>query len=307
METLLDARDLYRYYGRRCAVAGLSLRLARGEVLGLLGPNGAGKSTSLRMLSGILSPSAGQVMLGGTNLWRRPRQAKTQLGYLPERLPLYPELRVDEYLGYCARLHRVPRRRVRVAVDEAKQRCGLQETGRRLIANLSRGYRQRLGIAQAIVHRPQVVILDEPTLGLDPNQVREVRALIRDLAMERGLILSSHILPEVQSVCTRVEILHQGRQVYSAVLDRDATPPLLLGLERPPVPEALERLPGVAEVQSLPGGRFRLQLQPGSDPRSAIAQAAVESGWGLLQLQREERDLERIFVELTSGEPPCLS
>ncbi len=303
----MDARDLYRYYGRRCAVAGLNLRLARGEVLGLLGPNGAGKSTSLRMLSGILSPSAGRVMLGGADLWRRPRQAKAQLGYLPEHLPLYPELRVDEYLRYCARLHRVPRRRVRAAVDEAKQRCGLRETGRRLIANLSRGYRQRLGIAQAIVHRPRIVILDEPTLGLDPNQVREVRALIRDLATERGLILSSHILPEVQSVCTRVHILHQGRQVYAAALNPDAAPPLLLGLERPPAPEALERLPGVAEVQPLQEGRFRLQLQAGSDTRSAIAQAAVESGWGLLQLQREERDLERIFVELTSGEPPCPS
>ncbi len=300
----MDARDLYRYYGRRCAVSGLSLSLTSGEVLGLLGPNGAGKSTSLRMLSGILSPSAGRVMLGGADLWRRPIQAKAQLGYLPERLPLYPELRVDEYLRYCARLHRVPRRRVRAAVDEAKQRCGLQETGRRLIANLSRGYRQRLGIAQAIVHRPRVVILDEPTLGLDPNQVREVRALIRDLSAERGLILSSHILPEVQSVCTRVQILHEGRQVYAAALNRETAPALLLELERPPSPEALERLPGVARVQPLgDNGRFRLQLQPGSDTRSAIAQAAVESGWGLLQLQREEGDLERIFVELTSGEP----
>lgn len=303
METLLDARDLYRYYGRRCAVAGLSLCLARGEVLGLLGPNGAGKSTSLRMLSGILSPSAGRVMLGGADLWRRPREAKAQLGYLPERLPLYPELRVDEYLRYCARLHRVPRRRVRAAVDEAKQRCGLHETGRRLIANLSRGYRQRLGIAQAIVHRPRIVILDEPTLGLDPNQVREVRALIRDLTSERSLILSSHILPEVQSVCTRVQILHQGRPVYSAALNREAAPRLLLELERPPPREVLERLPAVAEAQPLGDGRFRLQLEAGTDTRSAIAQAAVESGWGLLQLQREERDLERIFVELTSGEP----
>jgi ABC-2 type transport system ATP-binding protein len=152
------------------------------------------------------------------------------------------------------------------------------------------------------VHKPQVVILDEPTLGLDPNQVREVRALIRDLASERSLILSSHILPEVQSVCTRVEILHHGRQVYSAALDRDAGTPLLLGLERPPAPESLERLPGVAEVRPLGDGRFRLQLQPGTDARSAIAQTAVESGWGLLQLQRADRDLERIFAELTSGE-----
>jgi ABC-2 type transport system ATP-binding protein len=243
-------------------------------------------------------------MLGGADLWRRPLHAKAQLGYLPERLPLYPELRVDEYLRYCARLHRVPGRQIHAAVDEAKQRCGLQGTGRRLIANLSRGYRQRLGIAQAIVHRPRVVILDEPTLGLDPNQVREVRALIQDLATERGLILSSHILPEVQSVCTRVQILHEGRQVYAAALNRDTVPPLLLGLEHPPAPEALERLPGVTRVQPLgDGGRYRLQLQPGSDSRSAIARAAVESGWGLLQLQREERDLERVFVELTSGEP----
>ena len=303
METLIEADNLSRYYGRRCAVRDLRLSLQRGEVLGLLGPNGAGKSTSLRMLTGNLTPSAGRVRIQGADLQERPLQAKAALGYLPEPPPLYPELRVDEYLSYCARLHRIPATGLAAALDRAKRLCALEPVGRRLIRNLSRGYRQRVGIAQAIIHRPAVIVLDEPTVGLDPKQVHDIRALIRELGREQGVILSTHLLSEVQAVCTRVQILHEGRQVYAADLsDRQtAGPPrLLLCLEHPPAVQALAALPGVEQVDPLAEGRFRLHLAPGPDLRSTIARGAVQ--WGLLELQPEARTLEQVFLELTSGE-----
>jgi len=303
METLIEAENLYRYYGERCAVRDLAFSLKRGEILGLLGPNGAGKSTSLRMLTGNLTPSAGRVRIQGADLHDRSLQAKAVLGYLPEPPPLYPELRVDEYLSYCARLHRIPATGLTEALERAKGLCGLEAVGRRLIRNLSRGYRQRVGIAQAIIHRPAVIVLDEPTVGLDPKQTHDIRALIRELGREQGVILSSHLLSEVQSVCTRVQILHQGRQVYAADLSdsQSAGPPrLVLGLERPPEAEVLLALSGVEHVDPLAGGRFRLHLAPGPDLRSHIARSVIQ--WGLLELQPESRTLEQVFLELTSDE-----
>jgi len=304
METLIEAESLSRYYGDRCAVRDLRLCLKRGEVLGLLGPNGAGKSTSLRMLTGNLTPTAGRVRILGADLQQRPLQAKAALGYLPEPPPLYPELRVDEYLSYCARLHRIPASGLAAALDRAKQLCGLEPVGRRLIRNLSRGYRQRVGIAQAIVHRPALIVLDEPTVGLDPKQTHDIRALIRELGREQGVILSTHLLSEVHSVCTRVQILHQGRQVYEGDLShpqREANPPLLvLGLADPPEIRELAGLPGVKDVEPMGDRRFRLHLASGPDPRSCIARSAVQ--WGLLELRPEARPLEQIFLELTSGE-----
>ena len=303
METLIEAEDLYRYYGERCAVRNLTFSLKRGEVLGLLGPNGAGKSTSLRMLTGNLTPSAGRVRIQGADLQTQPLSAKAALGYLPEPPPLYPELRVDEYLAYCARLHRIPATGLTEALDRAKRLCGLEGVGRRLIRNLSRGYRQRVGIAQAIVHRPAVIVLDEPTVGLDPKQTHDIRTLIRELGREQGVILSTHLLSEVQSVCSRVQILHQGCEVYAADLTeaQAAGPPrLVLALEQPPALGALQALPGIEQVDPLTGGRFRLHLAPGPDLRSAIARAAIQ--WGLLELQPEARTLEQVFLELTSDE-----
>jgi len=303
METLIEAENLYRYYGGRCAVRDLTLNLKRGEILGLLGPNGAGKSTSLRMLTGNLTPSAGRVRIQGADLHDQPLQAKAALGYLPEPPPLYPELRVDEYLSYCARLHRIPTTGLAAALDRAKRACGLAAVGRRLIRNLSRGYRQRVGIAQAIIHRPTVIVLDEPTVGLDPKQIHDIRTVIRDLGREQGVILSTHLLSEVQSVCTRVQILHQGRQVYAADLSEPQAvgpPRLVLGLEHPPDVQALAALPGVEQVDPLDGGRFRLHLAPGPDLRSSVARSAVQ--WGLLELQPEALSLEQVFLELTSHE-----
>jgi ABC-2 type transport system ATP-binding protein len=275
-------------------------------VLGLLGPNGAGKSTTLQMLSGVLAPSSGSIRILGQDLRDNPRKAKAAVGFLPEHPPLYPELRVDEYLYHCARIRGIARHAVPKAVADVKRRCGLECSGKRRIGVLSKGYQQRVGIAQAIIHRPALVILDEPTAGLDPNQVRDIRALIRGLGARHAVILSSHILPEIQALCSRVHILHQGRLVFSSTLraleQQGRETSLVLELEHPPPQERLLGVPGVAGAETLDAHRLRIHPAPGADPRSALANAAVAGDWGLLELRRESGDLERIFVELTTGE-----
>ena len=213
-DILVSVTGLHRYYGDFCAVRDLAFDLRRGEVLGLLGPNGAGKTTTMNLLAGTLAPNAGAIRIDGHDLFEAPRAAKSAIGYLPELPPLYPDLTVDEYLEFAAGLRGIPRAARRSARDAAKARCGLGEYGRRLIGNLSKGYQQRVGIAQAIVHEPSVIILDEPTVGLDPNQIREIRSLIIELGRDRGVILSTHILPEVLATCTDVKIMHRGALVH---------------------------------------------------------------------------------------------
>ncbi len=211
----VSVRGLCRNFGARTAVREIDLELKRGEVLAFLGPNGAGKTTIMRMLTGNLAPSAGSIEICGIDLLDNPRGAKARIGYLPETPPLYRELTVDEYLQFAARLHRISNEKIGFTVDQVMQRCGLNDSGKRLIGSLSKGYQQRVGIAQAIVHDPDVIILDEPTVGLDPNQMREIRGLIRELGAKRSVVLSTHILTEVESVCDRVQIIHEGRVVFS--------------------------------------------------------------------------------------------
>jgi len=211
----VSARGLCRYFGARAVVRDINLELRRGEILGLLGPNGAGKTTIMRMLTDNLAPSRGTVEICGIDMLDQPRKAKAHIGYLPEIPPLYQELTVSEYLTLAARLHGVEKQKINAAVDEVMQRCGLDNTKDRLIGLLSKGYQQRVGIAQAIIHDPDVIIFDEPTTGLDPNQIRDIRALIRELGARRSVILSTHILSEVEAVCTGVQILHEGRLVFA--------------------------------------------------------------------------------------------
>lgn len=218
-DRLITATGLSRDYGDHRAVINLDVELRKGEVLGLLGPNGAGKSTTMQMLTGNLAPTAGEIHINGVDLLDEPRKAKQQIGYLPEQPPVYRDLTVSEYLHYCARLRNVPAAQRQGSVERASERCGLKDVGKRLIGNLSKGYRQRVGIAQAILHNPAVVILDEPTVGLDPIQIREIRSLIRELGQEHGIILSTHILPEVQAVCDRVQILNRGKTVFNNTLE----------------------------------------------------------------------------------------
>jgi ABC-2 type transport system ATP-binding protein len=305
-EILVKVDALERFYGRRPAVRELSFELGKGEVLGILGPNGAGKTTTMRMLAGTLAPSAGAIEINGIDLLAHPKSAKRAIGYLPERPPVYRELRVDEYLDYCARLKRVPRAKVRSAREDAKARCGLAGVGSRLIGNLSRGYRQRAGIAQAIIHMPPVVILDEPTAGLDPIQIREIRALIADLGATHSVILSSHILPEIEAVCSRVQIVHQGRMVLSESIadlqQRMHGRSLTIGARTLPDIDAIAAIPGVERVERIDDERVRVFHGDAVNPAEYIARCAVDGDWGLAELTPERPSLEEIFVELTQSD-----
>jgi len=215
----VEATNLTRLYSGREAVSNVSFTLRKGQVLGFLGPNGAGKSTTMKMLTGNLAPTNGSVKICGIDMMENPKEAKALIGYLPEMRPLYKELTVDEYLTIAARLHRVSSGAIRKAVENAKERCGLSQMSNRLIENLSNGYQQRVGIAQAIIHNPMVVILDEPTVGLDPIQIRDIRSLIREVGCEHSVIISTHILPEVEMVCDHVQIIDKGKLVFNGSID----------------------------------------------------------------------------------------
>jgi ABC-2 type transport system ATP-binding protein len=307
-DVLIDARGLTRRYGQHDAVRDLNLTLRKGEVLGLLGPNGAGKSTTMKMLTGTLKPTAGSVTIKGVSMSESPKQAKQALGYLPEQPPIYGELTVDEFLDFAAGLHGLRGAARRQAVASAKRDCGLDGVSRRLIANLSKGYQQRVGLAQAIIHRPPVIILDEPTVGLDPIQIREIRSLISDLGRNHSVVLSSHILPEIQAVCSRVMIIARGRAVYDEPLtatENAAFDRVRVGLSRPPDLAALRAIDGVRAATTAAGSALiTLEVTPGQDPREAIATAAQQGCWGLYELRAVTRSLEDIFVALTSGDAP---
>jgi len=302
----ITARGLTRRFGTHLAVNDIALELKRGEVLGLLGPNGAGKTTTMQMLTGNLAPSHGAIQICGIDLLEDPVAAKARVGYLPEVPPLYRELTVNEYLVLAAKLHRVPRARHADAVGAARERCGLADVGSKLIGTLSKGYQQRVGIAQAIVHAPDVVILDEPTVGLDPNQIREIRSLIRELGGAHSVILSTHILPEVEAVCDRVQIMHHGNIVYSdtiAALKRiESGATVLVGLRKPPPLGEIAALPGIAAVENVEPELFRVQFATGADPDDALVKQAAARGWGLYMLKPAQTSLEDVFVNLTRRE-----
>jgi len=300
---LISVNNLVRYYGDYCAVDNISFELAAGDILGFLGPNGAGKSTTMQMLSGNLAPTEGEIHINGVDLLDKPGNAKAALGYLPETPPLYREMSVDEYLRYCARLRRIDKAGIDDAMELAKQRCGLTEVGRRLIGNLSKGFQQRVGIAQAILHSPQVIILDEPTVGLDPIQIREIRELITELGKSHGIILSTHILPEVESVCNRVQIIDAGRLVYASdmqgLLDQQNTGKYEIALTRPPAVDEIRSTGLIDQVEQLDANRFLVHINTTADE---LATVAVNNHWGLNKLVPHEHSLEQIFVNLTLGE-----
>jgi len=302
VDILAQVERLTRCYGEIRAVDEVSFTLLRGQVLGFLGPNGAGKSTTLRMLAGVLAPDAGRIIIHGVDLLDDPAQAKRALGYLPEQPPLYREMTVDEQLHYSARLHGLSRTASSQAVASIKERCGLTDVSGRLIGHLSKGYQQRLGIAQAMLHDPAVMVLDEPTVGLDPLQSREIRTLIRELGQDRGVILSSHRLSEVQAIYTHVQIMRAGRLVYASPLaDLEQQRPstrLRIGLKMPPPLARLTQLPGVERIEKLGEGRFRLHHTAVTAPHQALVEQASAENWGLWELVPEQASLEQIFVEL---------
>lgn len=305
-EKLVEVHALTRRYGPLVAVQDVSFDIGPGEILGFLGPNGAGKTTTMQILTGNLAPSAGTVTIAGHSLAAEPKRAKREMGYLPEQPPLYRELRVDEYLDYCAALHGIVSGQRLKAREAAKERCGLTAVGRRLTGNLSKGFQQRVGLAQAIIHMPRVLVLDEPTVGLDPIQIREIRDLVRTLGQERAVILSTHILSEVEAVCDRVQIIHKGHLVWSDTIDgirhKLRSHSLFVAFRSPPDRDALAALPGVHEVRDEGDGRLQLFHDPEHDPTEALLRLAAERGWALQEITPARGSLEQLFVEITASE-----
>ena len=299
----LNARNLTRRLGRREVIRNVSLQLKRGEVLGLLGQNGAGKSTTMQLLSGVLIPHAGQIEICGIDLKLHAKQAKSCIGYLPEHPPLYRDMHVDDYLIYAAKLHRVPRSRIKEALSIAKNRCGLQDAGRKLIGTLSKGYQQRVGIAQAIIHQPDIVILDEPTVGLDPSQLRDIRALIRELGNSYSVILSTHLLGEVENICDRVEIMQRGQLIYGDTSVRMQSlghqAGFVVTLKSPPDVTALYDVPGVINVEALSPTRFKILHKIEANTAEALLTLSARQGWQAQQLTPLQGNIEDAFVHIT--------
>lgn len=307
---MIEVERVARRYGEVLAVDDVSFRIESGEVVGLLGHNGAGKTTLMKMLTGFLEPSSGRIRIAGRDIGRRTAAAQARIGYLPENCPLYPEMTVSEYLDFQAGLHGVSGAARASALRRAIRRTALQDRAGQTIATLSRGYRQRVGVAQAILHEPEIIILDEPTNGLDPTQIFHMRELIRELSREATVILSTHILQEVQAVCERVIVLRAGRKLVDARLDRlQRESRLLVTLDKPeelarPVLEAVAGVQRV-ELQQAGEGRYRYALEGPEhgvdDLAVAVAAAVQRAGFDLHGLCPERRDLERVFAEVNAS------
>jgi ABC-2 type transport system ATP-binding protein len=308
---MIEAQNLSRRYGDFTAVDQISFDINEGEIVGFLGPNGAGKTTVIRMVTGFLPPSAGRVRVAGKNLFAEPVAARRDIGYLPENVALYPELRVREYLAYRARLEGMTGGEAKQAIADTLRDCLLGEVASQIVGTLSKGFRQRVGLATAILHRPKVLVLDEPTIGLDPKQIIAIRELIRGLGRQRTLLLSTHILPEVELLCDRVMIIDRGRIVAEgtpqALRERwQGDSELRVAFKDSPAgaAEALAELPGVTAVRPVDGA-LALTTRGGSDPREEVFRLAVARGWVLLELAERRASLEDVFVRLTTHDAPA--
>jgi gliding motility-associated transport system ATP-binding protein len=307
---MIEVSRINKIYGTRAVVDGITFSVSKGEILGFLGPNGAGKTTTMRILTGFVPPTSGTAKVAGFDVQEDPIEVKKRIGYLPEHPPLYREMLVRTYLRFVAAIRGVPRHQIESRVDRAIARCGLAPVAGRLIGLLSKGFQQRVGLAQAILHEPDVLILDEPTVGLDPSQIREIRSLIKSFAGEHTVILSTHILAEVTMTCSRVLIINEGKIAAEDTLEGLAS---RAGAARLAV--RLARLSDGAEsqIRSIQGvksvgrdgaaeGLLVVEVEPGRDVREEIASRAVSQGWGLLELRPITESLEEIFIRIIRGE-----
>ncbi|RXK85415.1 ABC transporter ATP-binding protein [Filimonas effusa] len=307
MKSIVKLEHLSHKYSSAWAIRDINMEIGNTGIVGLLGSNGAGKSTTMNILCGALNQTEGNVFINGINLREQPELAKQQIGFLPQTPPLYMDLTVDEYLRYCAGLRQVPKEKLKPAVKEAKERCGIDHFSNRLISNLSGGYRQRVGIAQAIVHRPALVVLDEPTNGLDPNQIIEVRSLIKEIATDRAVIFSSHILPEVQILCKEIKMIENGRIVFSDTMDafNNYVEPhsMLIHLENPPSAAELAAIPGVTKVAFLTERQVRVHFNGDQDITEKVVAISIQKGWRLREISLDKSALDEIFKQLSSQNP----
>jgi len=304
---MIEVQGLTKRYGELTAVRDLSFKVEKGKIWGLLGPNAAGKSTTMRILTGYLPATDGKAMVAGFDVFEQPNEVKKATGYLPEVVPLYPEMTVTGYLGFVAEIKQVPAAKRKAAVAKALRAAALEEVKGRLIKNISRGYKQRVGIAQAIIHDPQVLILDEPTIGLDPAQIREIRELIKNLRGEHTILLSTHILAEVTQVCDGVVIINEGRLMASGSLEeltasfrRDEGVVIRVRRGGDEAAAAARRIPGVGKVESA-GNEVRIEWSPGRDLREEVASLAVEKGLGLLEMRPVAMNVEDLYLRIVSG------
>lgn len=302
---MIEIQNLTKSYGNIRAIDKLNFSVKKGEIVGFLGPNGAGKSTTMKIITGYMPPSDGMVKVAGFDVFESPIEVKKRIGYLPETPPLYLDMYVDDYLAYVAKLKGVPKEKVNANVKSAIEKTNLGDVQRRVIHNLSKGFKQRVGIAEAIVSDPEILILDEPTVGLDPKQVAEIRALIKGLAGHHTVILSTHILPEVQAICERIIIINKGKIVAEdtlAGLNRrmSGAARILVKVKRPTsdLEKSLRNLSGVHHLENSNAGGYVLDAEEVA--REEVANHIVKSGAGLLELRQVDMSLEDIFIKLTS-------
>ena len=312
---MIEVQHLTKRYGRVTAVDDVSFRVERGEILGFLGPNGAGKTTTMRILTGYIPATEGKAIVAGFDVFDQPIEAKRRTGYLPETPPLYPDMSVAEYLNFVASIKGVPANEKRQRIQQVMVKTRIDDVANRLCSKLSKGYRQRVGLAQSIIHNPDVLILDEPTAGLDPKQIIETRQLIKQLAGDHTIILSTHILPEVSQTCQRVVIINKGRVVavdtpdnLTARLRGSETMYIQIDANGLDASGALRRVPGVTRVvesdRREPAVGYEVESERGHDVRRELARIVVSSGWGLLELRPMRMSLEDIFLSLTTDEMP---
>jgi len=303
----IQVQDLSKWYGDFEALRQVSFDVQKGEILGFLGPNGAGKTTTMRILTGYMPPSSGSATVAGYDVFKDSIEVRKRIGYLPETVPLYTEMTVWDYLDFCARLRGVENRDA--AIERVMEMTSIGERADTLIGKLSKGFRQRVGIAQALVHNPEVLIMDEPTIGLDPKQIIEIRHLIKSLAGEHTVILSTHILPEVSQTCSRVLIINDGAIVAEDTPERLSA--RVRGAEHiylqvanaaPEIPTELEKVQGVLSARAKGNGTYEIETNLGTDRRADIAALVVQRGWGLLELRPVSLSLEEVFLKLTTSE-----
>jgi len=303
-ESIVKLSNLSHRYSKDWAIRDISFEITRNGIVGLLGSNGAGKSTTMNILCGVLSQTEGSVVIDGFDMREHPEEAKKKIGFLPQNAPLHLELTVNEYLTYCAYLRRIPKNDIKTAVEAVKERCGVAHFSNRLIGNLSGGYRQRVGIAQAIIHKPLLVVLDEPTNGLDPNQILEVRNLIREISLERSVIFSSHILAEIQATCQEIIMIEGGQTVFHDSMESFnnyiAPNSLVMTLANPPATGVLNSIPGITKVELLNGKTIRLHFDSSPEITEYLAKRSVADDWRLQEITLEKSSLDAIFAQLSN-------
>jgi ABC-2 type transport system ATP-binding protein len=304
---ILRTDKLSHKYSSTWAIRDINIEISQAGIIGLVGSNGAGKSTTMNIVCGTLSQTEGRVYINDIDLRKNPLDAKKEIGFLPQTLPLYTDLTVDEYLTYCAHLRLIPKTQIGKAVNEVKERCGIAHFSTRLIRNLSGGYRQRVGIAQAIIHKPALVVMDEPTNGLDPNQLIEARKLIREIGQEHTVLLSSHILSEINLLCREIIMIESGRVVFSDSMEAfnnySQSRSVLMLLENPPSRADLLKVKGVTQVEFLADKRIRVYFDGDKQIAERLATASIEQGWQLREISFEKGLLDDIFKQLSTQAP----